>query len=309
MTRLADVYEGDVGRLQSRRRVQLGLALLVVGAMLALVSILIATTDLFIGDAYGARRVAGLLGGLGTSAILGGVVTVLPANPKLRVAAGIGASISLLGIAMFWHAYPDHWAGHGNQLTPYVIGVYFLGTLTLVSCLFAGIVTLKRRNDPGGMISMEFTTETRTEPEVVTVERPMGPGGVGRLGGTPDGDVETQTNRPGHAGDRREDETRRHRSRRRKTVGADRGANDRRSPASDGGIVSDDLQSPDSRRPGVGVDDRRPSDESGTLADRYCGNCQQFKYVRTSDGMQPYCSYHDRTMDDMDACEEWTSNG
>ena len=40
--------------------------------------------------------------------------------------------------------------------------------------------------------------------------------------------------------------------------------------------------------------------------DTYCGNCAQFEYVRTDQGMQPYCGHHDELMDDMDACEEWT---
>jgi hypothetical protein len=332
MTRLADVYEGDVGRLQSQRRAQLGFGLLVVGALLALASIVCATTDLVIGDAYDARRVAGLFGGLGSSAILGGVVTVLPASPRLRVVAGIGASISLLGIAMFWHAYPDHWAGHGEQLTPYVTGVYFLGTLTLVCCLFAGLVTLKRRNDPGGTVSMEFVTEEQTDTEVVTIERPIGRGGVGRLGGQPDGEVETQTNRSKRSSDGGTDTrtgkvgehgstgysstdgvTGRTHSR---AAGADRGSatgTDHRgsntgSPASDGGIVDEPIGAPESHRPGVGIDDRGPSNESETLADRYCGNCQYFRYVRTGDGMQPYCGFTNSTMDEMDPCEEWTPN-
>lgn len=302
MTRLADVYEGDVGRLQSRRRVQLGLGLLGVGTLFALVSILVATTDLVIADQYGARRVAGLLGGLGTSAILGGVVTVLPSSPRLRVVAGIGASISLLGIAMFWHAYPAHWAGHGDQLTPYVTGVYFVGTLTLVCCLFAGIVFLKRRNDPGGTVSMEFIQKETTETEVVTVDRPMGSGGLGMLGGQPDGDVETQTNRS----KRHDDGTPEDRA----SYSTDAGQSTRRddssrSPASDGGTVQPGLG-------GAQTDDighpAHPPREDVEPTDRYCGNCRHFEYVQSDDGIKPHCGYYDETMKDMDACEEWSPN-
>jgi hypothetical protein len=294
MTRLADVYEGDVGRLQSRRRVQLGVALLGVGTVLALVSIFVATTDIVIGDQYGAWRVAGLLGGLGTSAILGGVVTVLPASPRLRVVAWIGASISLLGVAMFWHAYPAHWAGHGDQLTPYVTSVYFLGTLTLVCCLFAGIVTLKRRNDPGGTVSMEFITRETTEREVVTVDRPMGSGGVGMLGGQPEGNVETQTNRPD------DDETRSERSSRQSSRSG--------SPASDGGRVQVGLGS-NTTAPGTGTDHpAHPPRETDRTTDRYCGNCQHFEYVQTEDDIQPHCGYYSDVMEDMNACDEWTPN-
>jgi hypothetical protein len=44
-------------------------------------------------------------------------------------------------------------------------------------------------------------------------------------------------------------------------------------------------------------------------ADRYCGNCAAFEYVRTDDGIQPYCGTHDEVMSDMDPCDEWSSNG
>jgi hypothetical protein len=46
--------------------------------------------------------------------------------------------------------------------------------------------------------------------------------------------------------------------------------------------------------------------DAGSPADTYCGSCAHFQYVRTEEGMQPYCGYHDEVMGDMDACEEWT---
>ena len=49
-----------------------------------------------------------------------------------------------------------------------------------------------------------------------------------------------------------------------------------------------------------------PSDAATTPGDSYCGSCAHFQYVRTEEGMQPYCGYHDEVMDDMDACSEWT---
>ena len=45
------------------------------------------------------------------------------------------------------------------------------------------------------------------------------------------------------------------------------------------------------------------SDED--TVDRYCGSCAQFKYVRTDDGLQPYCAHHDELMDDMESCSAW----
>lgn len=286
MTGLADVYDGDVGRLQSRRRVKIGIGLLAAGAFLAFVSIVIATTNL-VGsvDSFGSRRIAGLIGGVAVPTILGGVATVLPATPALRVVTGIGASVTILGVSMFWHAYPSHWAGNGDQLTSYVVGVYFLGVLVLVTCLFAGIVTLKRRNDPGGTVSLNVTQETETKVVEVESETPdPGTGSVGFLGGTPRGDVETQTNRRDDPGSAHKTNT----------------------PTSDGGVTDDELSSP-STTTDAEVIQPDPGPDSD-LADRYCGNCAQFRYIRTSNGMQPYCGEFDERMDDMDACEEWQPN-
>ena len=78
---------------------------------------------------------------------------------------------------------------------------------------------------------------------------------------------------------------------------------------SDGGAAVSDISSP------LDADDGRDAeivesatDQSAAPTDRYCGNCTHFEYVRSSDGMVPYCTRHDTAMDDMDACEEWTPN-
>jgi hypothetical protein len=59
-----------------------------------------------------------------------------------------------------------------------------------------------------------------------------------------------------------------------------------------------------------------PSDDAEVLdddaapgpVDQYCGNCAHFDYVRTDDGIQRYCGFHDEVMDDMDPCESWEPN-
>jgi hypothetical protein len=48
------------------------------------------------------------------------------------------------------------------------------------------------------------------------------------------------------------------------------------------------------------------TDATTDAADRYCGNCEHFEYVRTERGIQPYCGFHDGVMADMDACEDWS---
>lgn len=42
--------------------------------------------------------------------------------------------------------------------------------------------------------------------------------------------------------------------------------------------------------------------------DRYCGNCVHVDYARTEEGLHPYCRRHERLLESMDACEEWTIN-
>jgi len=317
MTSLGDVYGNTVGDDQSLRRLGLGTGLFAAGALLSVVAIVIATTGVARGaglSTLGARHLAGVLGGVGVPAILLGVFTVLPTSNRIKAAAVIGASVCVLGVGLFWYAYPSHWAGYGDQLTFATVTVYFVGLLTATWCLFTAVVNFKTRNDPGGTVRMEVTREG--ERKVIEVSRERARelrgstpdsdaqgGGVGLLGGTPDGDVETQTNDPG-----------------RNTAG--RNGRARRGAASDGGATTETISSPTSEPPnpahnhdasaeGDGRDaevmESEPKPRKGA-ADTYCGNCAHFEYVRTDAGMQPYCGLHDEAMDDMEACSEWTPN-
>lgn len=330
MTSLADVYEGHVGEVRNVRRLYLGTGLFLAGAVVTVVGMLVATTGLAslvgIDGQFAPYRYAGLLAGLGVPAIFVGVSTVLPASARLRAAAVIGSSVTLLGVALFWYAYPAHWDGYGQNLTLVVIGVYFLGVISTLGCLFVGIANFKERNAPGGTVSVQYTTE-EGETRVVEVDRSEvrdeGLGGVGMLGGTPDGNVETQTNRPGSSGGQgrsasnstgrsnsgrsTERSSSGRRSSGRSGFGGSSGAGGTASgapgTASDGGATSADVSFP--------LDEQSDADGASSnrdLADRYCGNCEHFRYERSSEGMQPYCGYHGTVMDDMDACEQWEPN-
>ncbi|MFP8955705.1 hypothetical protein ACLI4Y_03180 [Natrialbaceae archaeon A-CW3] len=320
MTSLTEVYDGAAGGT-SLRQLYAGLALVVVGALLGIVAVLVATTTLFSSaftDQYGPVLWAGILAGTGVPLALLGVFAVLPASRRVQAAAVIGTSICLLGVVLFWHAYPSHWRGHGDNLTLHVSVVYLLGLFTAMWCLFIGVVNFKTRNDPGGMLEMNVTRRNQTK--VVEVDSSSGGfSGIGFLGGTPDGDVDTQTNTEADA-DNGETKTA---SSSTSTTGFDgssvtssgratqtRPRPPRSAPASDGGAVSEDIHSPmdghdGDGRDGVIVDEPKTTSEP---TDRYCGNCRHFQYVRTSGGMTPYCGQFDETMGDMDACEEWTPN-
>ncbi|GAB3675517.1 DUF7139 domain-containing protein [Halopiger thermotolerans] len=349
MTSLTEVYDGNA-RGVSRRRLYAGSGLVLCGAALAVVAVLVATTDLFadfvvgfadwgMAERFTVVRVAGVLAGMGVPAALVGVFIVLPAGRRVRAAAAISASLCLLGVVLFWHAYPENWRYGEHTLTLEVSAIYLLGLFTAVWCLFTAVVNFKTRNDPGGMLEMNVTRRNQTIVEVEDGDESGGGlGGIGFLGGTPDGDVETQTNADAGGADATasDDGTTLSfdgSSGAGRSTGAQSpmaggaGAGAGATPTSDGGTAASDISSPldggaateasaeefdaeivESAGTGLdastGATDTSPDDH----ADRYCGNCRHFEYVRSSDGMVPYCARHDAAMDDMDACDEWTPN-
>jgi len=308
MTDLSEAYEGSVAAQQGRHRLYLGVGLLLVGAVLLLAGIVVAGSGLLTARGYSlgeTRWLGGILGGVGLPALTLGVLTVLPAGRRTRSAALIGASLSVFGVAIFAHAYPCQWIGNtcassGVDLTLPTAGIYTLGTLTTVWCLFIGIANFKTRNNPGGTVTMEVTRQGETRTVEVERSEVGGLGGIGFLGSTPDGEVETQTNPGSQSG----------------AVGG---------TTSDGGATTESISSPIDQQPAANTastDDRNvdqigpgtPSQSRGdnagdnkgdTSVDRYCGSCVDFKYVRTDTGIRPYCAHHDELMDDMDACEDW----
>ncbi|MFC3958013.1 DUF7139 domain-containing protein [Halovivax cerinus] len=314
MTSLTEAYNGNKREVTSTRRLYTGTGLVLAGGVLAVLAILVATTDHLSFVASGtlpSREVAGTLGGLAVPVVLVGVFTVLPASLLAQVAAAISATICLVGVVLFRHAYPKHWAGHGQDLTFFVSLVYLVGLFSAILCLFVVVVNFKMRNDPGGALEMNVTRQGRTK--VVEVERDTGGvSGVGFLGATPDGDVETQTNAQSDGSRNGTDRISSAVSDAASSVAstATRSASGRASgsatgrptPTSDGGVESTDITSPldDTGR----VDRTTPAEP----ADHYCGNCRHFEYRRGSSGMVPYCTHHGERMDDMDPCEQWTAN-
>ncbi|GAB6862264.1 ribonuclease BN [Haloplanus litoreus] len=300
MTSLGEVYHGDDRSGPSLRQIYAGASLFVVGIALVVAGIVVATTDVLLGGGttlLDVREYGGILAGLGVPAVFLGISAVLPAERSTRAAAGIGASVAVLGVALFAHAYPCRWSGANCapgmvDLTLPTAGVYFLGALTTFWCLFVGIANFKTRNDPGGTVTMEVTRQGETK--VIEVDRSTARGGVG-LGGSASGPTPT--------------------------VGAqvsDGGADDddirevASVSSSEGGATGAETTGPQSpSTPSVGDTaetwkSTAATDAATDAADRYCGNCEHFEYVRTERGIQPYCGFHDGVMADMDACEDWT---
>ena len=337
MTSLSEAYGGRGRSEVDPRRLAFGVGSFVVGTLLLIAGILVAAEVLLSNGATSgeARWLGGVLGGVGVPLLLLGVMTVLPADRRTRAAAVVGAAVMCLGVALFAHAYPNQWVGGPRpeltDLTLPTAGLYFLGAATVLWSVFVGVANFKTRNDPGGTVTMEVTHKGETK--IIEVERDQinGMGGVGLLGGTPDGEVETQTNRPGASGEadasvsgsdgetvtstRVSNSPQRTTSSR--TSGSSRGvANETRmgSPGvSDGGESATEIRSPidETQTDEPGGTDGPISPSAGDTAaregpgDTYCGNCAKFDYARTDQGMQPYCGHYDELMDDMDACEQW----
>jgi len=320
MTSLSSVYEGGVGSVVGRRRRLAGAALFGLGAALVVASIPLATTDVasWLGlSVVDARQVAGIAAGLGIPAVLIGIFTVLPASGATRGAAAVGASLAVLGVALFTYAYPQRWVSADPQFAVLTMIVYSLGTLVTVWCLFVAVATFKTRNDPGGTARVELTDEGTVR--VISVESSLPSfGSVGLFGSGPDGDVETQTNddpdeemvvpeasvseatpsqtsdtTPSTAAGSRDD-----RSAGDGWQSRSRDAEVGRSahPASDGGTAV------------TGDGERVPAAEGRGTPDRYCGNCRHFEYVRADGEITPYCGLTNTLMEDMDACEDWSPN-
>ncbi|TKX63020.1 hypothetical protein EXE48_04540 [Halorubrum sp. ASP1] len=363
MTSLSEAYGGRGRSGVDPRRLYLGVGSFVAGALLVVAGILVAAeVAMPSGFSSGtAREVGGILGGVGVPLVLLGVMAVLPADRNTYAAAAVGAAVMCLGVALFAHAYPQQWVGGPRpeltDLTLPTAGVYFLGAATTLWSVFVGVANFKTRNDPGGTVSMEVTHKGETKVVEVPRDQLNGPGGVGLLGGTPDGEVETQTNRPDDAdrpargasrpadrdpagaaagtgatngsgatvapgaSDRSGDRSNGRSAAGDRSNGTGRSGTGRSGTGgapgpgsagvSDGGSAETDISSP---LDGPGSEEpASPSTPSpGSPAardgpgDAYCGNCEKFDYVRTEDGMRPYCAHYDELMDDMEACDSWT---
>jgi disulfide bond formation protein DsbB len=284
MTSLTEVYEGGAGGADLRRLYG-GVALFLLGAVLTVTGIVLGTSAGAAGvaglDKFASRELAGVVAGLGLPATFLGAIIVLPkASSRIRTAAVVGTLVSIAGVGLFTEVYPYQWYGQPTDYTMPVTALYFLGVITTFWCLFVAVANFKARNDPGGTVRLEVTKEGKTKVIEVSNDRlRQGLGGIGLLGSTPDGETPTQTN----------------------------GTNTARS---DGGAEVSHATAPPSGNatPQSTPDAEIMRDEPAPQGDVYCGNCAHFSYVRTDDGLQPYCGLHAEAMDDMDACSQWEAN-
>ena len=316
MTSLTDVYDGGVGTATGLQRRLLGTGLFALGAGMVVGAIPVATTDFATElGLYGARELAGILAGLGLPAAFVGIFVVLPGGRVTRAAAAIGASLAVMGVALFAAAYPYEWISNRPTLAVATTAIYSIGTLVTFWCLFVGLATFKRRNDPGGAARVAVTEEGEIRVVTDDSEAASGSGSVGMFGSDPDEDVDTQTNRSAGGGSA---EISARAGRDDATIidsepsGAGEGVPGQPTPASDGagGVQS----APATDSPATASDPAAANADVTAAVDRrgrpdeYCGNCQHFEYVRADGEMTPYCGFHEGLLRDMDACDQWESN-
>ena len=311
MPSLSEVYEGNK-RAVSLRRLTFGLGVFAAGSVLVVIGVVVATTDLVYGSDLAAltakRQLGAVLAGVGVPAVFLGIFAVLPSGRLTKAAAVVGAGIGIIGVALFTYAYPCRWSGSlcgagKPDLTLATVGLYSLGVLLTFWCLFAGVANFKTRNDPGGTARVDVTRKRETR--YVPVERSRKrseTGGIGFLGGTPDGEVETQTGggTASDGGTQGESIT--------SPLDDSTTTNPEPTPRGGSGAASETRSA---QRDPSGAPDGTAGDRStapdATAGDVYCGNCTHFEYVRTDAGIQPYCGAHEELMDDMDPCQEWES--
>ncbi|KYH27410.1 hypothetical protein HAPAU_00760 [Halalkalicoccus paucihalophilus] len=181
MDGLTEAYTGGGADASVRRRA-VGCGLFLAGVSFVTLGVLFGTTDLLSGFGYGlyeSRRIAGVLAGGGVPALLLGVVTVLPADRRVRLVAAAGGVLAAIAVGWFWLVYPTHWAGYGLDRTLPVSALYLVGLTVTTVGLFVGVARFKTRNAPGGTVSLSVLR--RGETRIVEVER-RGRGSVGLLG-------------------------------------------------------------------------------------------------------------------------------
>jgi hypothetical protein len=156
------------------RRVIVGAAVSIVGAGAMLLALLVATTPLGeafgAGDPYAAKRLGGILAGLGAPTVLLGVVAVLPSKRRQQLGVLVGAAISVAGVWLFSRAYPSRWVLADDPLVFETAVVYVTGGFVALWFVFVALANFRRANDPHGPVTLEIEKGGETHRVEVTPE-------------------------------------------------------------------------------------------------------------------------------------------
>lgn len=168
MDSLGEAYQDDPFEGHDPRRLLGGAALLVAGGLAVVgATFLVATAG---EGGYGAKKAAGVLAGLGIPAMLLGVVVGLPSSRRTAAGVVLGVALTVVGVGLFWHAYPDAWLG-ADSLAFETAMAYFLGGAIALGSVFAAVASFRRRNDPHGTVTMEVVRQGETQTLEVSQDR------------------------------------------------------------------------------------------------------------------------------------------
>jgi hypothetical protein len=173
MPSLSEAYTDRRDRgTRDPRRIALGAAVSLSGAVALVAALLVVTTPL--GDLLGAsdpiaaKHLGGVLAGLGGPAVLLGVVAVLPSKRRQQVGVVAGSIVAIAGVSLFSVAYPQRWFHAADPLVFETAMVYFLGAFVALWYVFVAVVNFRRRNDPHGTVTLEIEKGGETRRVEVT---------------------------------------------------------------------------------------------------------------------------------------------
>jgi hypothetical protein len=168
MPSLDEAYDRRSVAGRDPRRVTGGLALGLAGALAVLAAVVLVGIA---GDATAAKAQAGVLAGLGVPAMLLAVVVVLPASARSRAGVVVGSALTVVGVWLFWHAYPGRWTRAADSLAFQTVMVYGLGGAIALWFVFRAIASFRRRNDPQGPVELEVVRQGETRTVEVSRDR------------------------------------------------------------------------------------------------------------------------------------------
>jgi len=156
MPSLDEAYDRRWDRLRDPHRVGLGLLLAAAGGVAVLAAMVLVAVD---PESTGAKQSAGVAAGLGVPAMLLGVVVVLPASRRNRLGVLAGAGLTVLGVLLFWVAYPNRWTRTADPLAFETLGVYAAGCVIGLWFVFSALASTRLRNVPRGTVELEVVRE------------------------------------------------------------------------------------------------------------------------------------------------------
>jgi hypothetical protein len=168
MPSLDEAYTRSQFSARNPRRVAAGLTLGAAGALAVLTAIALVALG---GDATAPKAYAGVLAGLGIPALLLSVVVVLPASTRKRLGVVAGSSLTVVGVWLFWEAYPTQWTRTGESIAFPTVMVYAVGAAVALWFVFAAIATFRLRNNPAGTVELEVVRQGETKTVEVSRDR------------------------------------------------------------------------------------------------------------------------------------------